>query len=172
MPSTRSLATSRSTRPGWKTLHRWLGLSLGTWFALVGLSGAILVFEDAIDAWLNPALLTSASHGPLLGPHAIVERAQALYPLGHVEKIRFPAASGEVYRITLRVDSRRVGAHRAEITFDPVSGTHLGSRSLETLGVAPHDAMRTLYEFHRNVLLGSVGSNMVGIAGALLSLRP
>jgi uncharacterized iron-regulated membrane protein len=28
--------------------------------------------------------------------------------------------------------------------------------------------MHTLYEFHRNVLLGSVGSNVVGIAGALL----
>ena len=52
--------------------------------------------------------------------------------------------------------------------FDPVSGAYLGARSLETLGVAPPDLLRTLYEFHRNVLLGNAGSNIVGIAGILL----
>ncbi|MBC8118998.1 MAG: PepSY domain-containing protein, partial [Burkholderiaceae bacterium] len=45
------------SRSGWFTVHRWLGILLGVWFALVGLSGAILVFEDPIDAWLNPRLL-------------------------------------------------------------------------------------------------------------------
>ncbi len=54
------------SRPKWFTVHRWLGISLGVWFALVGLSGAILVFEDPIDAWLNPHLLTTAlaRHAP------------------------------------------------------------------------------------------------------------
>jgi uncharacterized iron-regulated membrane protein len=158
----------RSSRSGWKRLHRWLGLSLGTWFALVGLSGAILVFEDPVDAWLNPALLVSASRGPTLDVQAILDRAHAAYPLAEVEKIRFPAARGDVFRLTLRLSARRVGARRAEAMFDPVTGAHLGMRSLEGLGVDAPRAMRTLYEFHRNVLLGTVGSNVVGIAGALL----
>jgi uncharacterized iron-regulated membrane protein len=155
-------------RSGWVRLHRWLGLILGTWFALVGASGAILVFGDAIDEWLNPALLVSASRGPRLPAEAIVERAHAAYPLAEVERIRFPAVHGEVFRLTLRLSSRRVGAERAEVTFDPVTGAQLGTRSLERLGLDSPHAMRTLYEFHRNVLLGSVGSNVVGIAGALL----
>ncbi len=160
--------TARSTRVGWKRLHRWLGLSLGAWFALVGLSGAILVFEDTIDAWLNPTLLVSASRGAPLSVQAVVERAHAAYPLAEVEKIRFPTAQGDVFRLTLRLGARRVGAQRAEAMFDPVAGTHLGMRSLEGLGLDPPRAMRTLYEFHRNVLLGTVGSNVVGLAGALL----
>lgn len=156
------------SRPKWFTVHRWLGIGLGVWFALVGLTGAILVFEDPIDAWLNPRLLIVASRGKHLSAQTIVERAEAAYPLGLVEKIRFPAAAGEVYRLTLRVKPRRVGAERAEAMFDPVNGAHLGSRSLETIGIAPPDLMRTLYEFHRNVLLGNSGSNIVGIAGLLL----
>jgi uncharacterized iron-regulated membrane protein len=156
---------SRST---WFTVHRWLGVGLGLWFALVGLSGAILVFEDPIDAWLNPRLLTTNSKGAHLSAQTIVERAEAVYPLGLVEKIRFPAADGDVYRLTMPVKPRRVGAERIEATFDPVSGTFLGARSLESLGIAPPDILRTLYEFHRNVLLGNAGSNIVGIAGLLL----
>ena len=156
---------SRST---WFTVHRWLGVGLGLWFALVGLSGAILVFEDPIDAWLNPRLLTTNSRGAHLSAQTIVERADAVYPLGLVEKIRFPAADGDVYRLTMRVKPRRVGAERIEATFDPVSGTFLGARSLKSLGIAPPDILRTLYEFHRNVLLGNAGSNIVGIAGLLL----
>jgi uncharacterized iron-regulated membrane protein len=68
----------------------------------------------------------------------------------------------------LRLDARRVGAPRGEAMFDPVTGAHLGMRSLERLGLDPPRIVRTLYEFHRNVLLGSVGSNVVGIAGVLL----
>ncbi len=156
------------SRPKWFTVHRWLGTCIGIWFALVGLSGAILVFEDPIDAWLNPRLLTTAARGQQLSAQTIVEHAEAEYPLGLVEKIRFPASQGEVYRLTMRARPRRVGAERIEAMFDPVSGIYLGSRSLESLGIAPPDLLRTLYEFHRNVLLGNPGSNIVGIAGLLL----
>lgn len=155
------------SRPTWFTVHRWLGISLGLWFALVGLSGAILVFEDPIDQWLNPHLL-KGSRGAHMSAQAIVERAETQYPLGLVEKIRFPANSDEVYRLTMRIKPRRVGAERIEAMFDPVTGTYLGARSLEALGIARPDLMRTLYEFHRNVLLGNAGSNIVGIAGLLL----
>ena len=93
---------------------------LASWFALVGLSGAILVFEDPIDAWLNPQLLKTGSQGSHLSAQTIVERAESAYPLGLVEKIRFPVAEGEVYRLTLRVKPRRVGAERIEAMFDPV----------------------------------------------------
>ncbi len=152
----------------WFSVHRWLGIVLGLWFALVGLTGSLLVFEDPIDAWLNPRLLTSQSRGPLLAPEAIFSRAQA-HDLGIVERIRVPAAAGGVYRLQMRISPRR-GARdeRIEATFDPVSGGLRGTRGTETLGVSPPYLLKTVYEFHRNVLLGTFGSNIVGIAGFLL----
>lgn len=154
------------TKGRWFSVHRWLGIVLGLWFALVGLTGAILVYEEPLDAWLNPQLLTTASRGARLAPEAIIERARSL---GHVERIRLPQAEGEVYRLLLRsLPQRRIGNPRIEAMFDPVSGALLGTRSAETLSLAPPHAMQTIYELHRNVLLGEPGSNIVGVAGTLL----
>jgi uncharacterized iron-regulated membrane protein len=154
--------------PRWFSIHRWLGIVVGLWFALVGLTGSVLVFEEPVDAWLNPTLLVARAPGPALPPHAIVARAQNL---GHVERIRPPAAAGDVYRLLVRTQpERRVGVHRVEAMFDPASGALLGTRSAEALGLSAPLLLQTLYEFHRNVLLGNAGSNIVGLAGTLLFL--
>ena len=52
--------------------------------------------------------------------------------------------------------------------FDPVSGALLGTRKVEGIGFDTPHLMKTLHEFHRNVLVGTAGSNIVGIAGLLL----
>jgi uncharacterized iron-regulated membrane protein len=52
--------------------------------------------------------------------------------------------------------------------YDPATGALLGSRPTEALGLSPPLLLRTLYEFHRNVLLGEPGTNIVGIAGFAL----
>jgi uncharacterized iron-regulated membrane protein len=166
MPASPSQSSSRGI---WRKLHRWLGLFIGAWFALVGLSGSILVFEDEIDAYLNPQLLSDARSGPPLPPHAMPERVADAFPLAQTERIRPPRKPGEVYRITIRVAPHlRSGSPRAEAMFSAVSGELLGVREADTIGITRPYWMRTLYEFHRNVLLGNFGSNIVGLAGLLL----
>jgi uncharacterized iron-regulated membrane protein len=155
----------------WFPLHRWPGIVIGVWFALVGATGSLLVFEDEIDAWLNPALLTVAppAGAMKLGVDDIAERAARIHAPAEVERVRLPAFAGDVYRVTLRTTpNRRVGPERIEATFDPASGAALGTRRLGSFGLAAPQLMGTLYEFHRNVLLGATGSNVVGIAGFLL----
>lgn len=157
------------SRRTWFSVHRWLGIGLGVWFALVGLTGSILVFEDAIDAWLNPDLLVTSARGPMLSPAAIADRAAGEFPRGRVERIRLPLADGEVYRLFVReAPKRRVGHERVEAMFDPVTGRMLGLRDAETINLAPRHLLKTLYEFHRNVLLGNSGANIVGVAGLIL----
>ncbi len=153
----------------WFSVHKWLGIALGLWFALVGLTGSVLVFEEPIDAWLNPGLLTTASRGAPLPPEAIVEIARNSPGLAGVERVRLPLAEGEVYRLQLRTAPSRGGRQeRAEATFDPVSGRLLGLRGTDTFALDRTHLLRTVYEFHRNVLLGNTGSNVVGIAGFAL----
>lgn len=154
-------------RSRWFSIHRWLGIVLGLWFVLVGLTGAILVYEEPIDAWLNPDLLVTSSRGPHLAPGVIAARARE-HGFPHVERIRLPQAEGEVYRLLVRTTDRRIRNPRDEAMFDPVTGALLGQRSAQTMSLAPRFAMQTIYEFHRNVLLGEPGSNIVGIAGFLL----
>jgi len=68
-----------------------LGIGLGVWFALVGITGSILVFEDEIDAWLNPELLTSKESGAWLAPEALLQKVETEHSLGRVERLRPPA---------------------------------------------------------------------------------
>lgn len=156
----------------WFPLHRWPGLVIGVWFALVGVTGSALVFEDEIDAWLNPGLLTAPVAAPgasALPVDAIAARAAQIHSPAEVERVHLPARAGEVYRVVMRTTpNRRVGPERIEATFDPANGAALGTRRIETFSLAAPQLMATLYEFHRNVLLGSVGSNIVGVAGLLL----
>jgi uncharacterized iron-regulated membrane protein len=153
----------------WFSVHKWLGIALGLWFALVGLTGAVLVFEDPVDAWLNPDLLTTESRGVPLAPEAIVDIARNSPGLAGVERVRVPRAAGEVYRLQLRTAQSRGGRQeRVEATFDPVNGRLLGMRGTDTFSLERRHLMRTVYEFHRNVLLGNAGSNIVGIAGFAL----
>jgi uncharacterized iron-regulated membrane protein len=153
----------------WFSVHKWLGIALGLWFALVGLTGAVLVFEDPVDAWLNPELLTTASRGERLPPERIVEIARGSPGLAGVERVRLPVAEGEVYRLQMRTAPSRGGRQeRVEATFDPASGALLGTRGTDSFALDRPHLLRTVYEFHRNVLLGTTGSNIVGIAGFLL----
>jgi uncharacterized iron-regulated membrane protein len=67
----------KRARRVWLGVHRWLGLGLGAVLALIGLTGSVIVFDHAIDAWLNPRLFTSRSSGPPLPVHVIVGTARA-----------------------------------------------------------------------------------------------
>jgi uncharacterized iron-regulated membrane protein len=156
-------------RRTWVWLHRWLGLNLGLWFALVGLTGSVLVFEDEVDALLNPHLLVEQGSGAHLLPHRILYRTADEFPAAHVERIRVPRVQGDVYRLLIRVAPHmRAESDRVEAMFSPVSGRLLGTREAETLGISRPYLLKTIYEFHRNVLLGNFGSNIVGLAGFLL----
>ncbi|MDZ7651865.1 MAG: PepSY-associated TM helix domain-containing protein [Burkholderiaceae bacterium] len=168
MPTGQPARSAPRSASRWFSVHRWLGILVGLWFALVGLTGAILVYEEPIDAWLNPDLLVARGSGPMLAPGEVLARAEAA-GLGHVERLRIPQAQGDVYRLLVRSHpTRRIGNPRIEAMFDPASGALLGMRSAEQRSLAPRYALQTIYEFHRNVLLGEPGSNIVGIAGFLL----
>jgi len=92
-----------------------------------------------------------------------------MHDFGRVERMRLPAASDGVYRLMYRAHPhKRVSVRRIEATFAPASGRLLGTRPTEEFGLSAPLPMSTVYEFHRNVLLGNPGSNVVGIAGLLL----
>lgn len=153
----------------WVLIHRWLGVGLGVWFALVGITGSILVYEVPIDAFLNPQLLRNSLPGPWLPAQAIHARAAQAFGYTRIERLTLPVSREDVYRAIVQVGPRlRIAPVRVEATFNPVSGELLGTRNIATRGLSRHHLMRTLYDFHRNVLLGNTGSNFVGIAGLLL----
>ncbi|MEQ1561039.1 MAG: PepSY-associated TM helix domain-containing protein, partial [Methyloglobulus sp.] len=47
-------------RKTWMDIHLWLGLILGFFLAIFGLTGSILVFHAEINELLHPEMLTVA----------------------------------------------------------------------------------------------------------------
>lgn len=79
------------------TVHRWLGWTVGTLFAVVGLAGSVLVVKDTVDAALNPACYARPAV-PLsaLPPVAEVLRtAYAGVPITDVDTVLLPERLGD-----------------------------------------------------------------------------
>ncbi|MGZ8235151.1 PepSY domain-containing protein, partial [Methylobacter tundripaludum] len=54
------LTRLKKRRQLWLSIHLWLGLVLGFFLAIFGITGSILVFHAEIDELLNPTPLTVA----------------------------------------------------------------------------------------------------------------
>ncbi|GAB3020166.1 PepSY-associated TM helix domain-containing protein [Bowmanella dokdonensis] len=130
-----------------KAVHRWLGWLAGSWFVLVSLSGALLLYKNPLLAWQYPELrqagpVASVTHwGPLLNQ---LQQDPAF------RYAKLPAA-----------DALWLEA----VTHDDIR--HYYDQGFELLLVrAPHsDLIGWLYDFHLHLLLGELGHEILGYLG-------
>ena len=139
---------------GARRLHRWLGLGLGLWFALAGLTGTILVFWRDIEA----APLPAASAGPSLPLSELVLRAKR-HQNEAPWRVFPPQREGE----PLRVEFLPEAGGRLSLYLDPTDGRVLAS--LPWGGAAIH----WLYELHSGHILGRAGGVVAGLTGLVLA---
>lgn len=152
-------------RPLAVRLHRWMGLLLGLWFALLGVSGAILVWHGEIDRALNPAWLAplpgcgATTDAPIAVSLALFHaHAQGVEP----QQVAAPITPGAAYMVTTRPGKDGL---RQQHFIDPHCGLHLGARTWGALRPDRAHAVPALYEFHRALLSREAGHVAVGLAG-------
>lgn len=151
----------------WVRLHRWLGLGLGLWFVLLGLTGSWLVFYRGIDEMLDPRLAARAATTPMPAMEAVLQALRAAQPQRPgTWRIELPRDAGEV--ITARYLRPVETAHTG---FAPL----LASVDPATLQVVAHrfwgdDLSTWLYDLHYSLLLGEFGTYVVGWGGAVFAV--
>lgn len=128
-------------------LHLWVGLSAGVLFALLGLSGSVLVFHEDLLRWQHPQLEGHAPHadGAVLG--AILARET---PAG-LRSIQLPDPSMPTY-VGFYGDGRRA-------YFAPQDGSTLLVRDTDD------DVLLWLQDLHVHFLAGEAGEQVVGAVG-------
>lgn len=152
-------------RRTWLWLHLWMGVVLGAWFVLLGLTGSLLVFYPQIDRWLDPAHQVTGPCTPAPSGEAVYAALRASEPARTGPwRIELPRARGMAY------DARyNRPAERADRAFAPlmvtVDACTLQVTSRRFWGDYP---MTWLYDLHYQLLLGARGEVLVGIAGLLL----
>ncbi len=131
---------------GWKAIHRWLGLTIGTLAVILGITGAILAFDPVQQAWQAPAAPDDLSVATL------VERVTRTVP-GAEEIRHLPSGSIVVFGF--------VGDQAQAHYVDPADGRVLGAWQ-------PSALPRWVKNLHRSLLLGDAGR--WGAAGIALAI--
>ncbi len=170
-----SFATVRRTL---FTVHMWVGLILGLFLAALGLSGSVLVYDDAIANLLDrpPQALTAGMPLPLSMIQSIARDAAAEKGLkGGQMQILLPDAPRQPITVRLGGISPMgnmpgMPARRGlQLFIDPVSGEVLGSRANALPGL-----LTFAHQLHGNFLMGREGRTMVvgwlGVAMCILGL--
>ncbi len=154
----------------WLAVHRWLALALGLLFVLIGLTGSLLVFRHAIDAWLNPALFTPSGAAPARPLDEIVAAARAAAPDHDAGvAIVMPGSAQDVFVVYLSPDFRpESGAPFTEVMIDPGTARVLGRRA------EGRNLTAWLLRLHYTLLLREPlgvkdgGMYLIGVAGLFL----
>jgi uncharacterized iron-regulated membrane protein len=71
--------------------HRYVGLSAALCLVVIGLSGAVIAFENELNRALNPQLLRVHPHGAPLPWEAVRRDVEAQEPAWRVQRIYMPA---------------------------------------------------------------------------------
>jgi uncharacterized iron-regulated membrane protein len=133
-------------------VHLYLGLTVGLLFALMGLTGSLLVFSEEIDRAANPHLLTVQQAGEH-ADFALIEAAvKTRFPNDKIYRIKMPHNSGDVYEFWMN------GGEALRVYVDPYSASVLGSRDY------PQTWRGRLFMLHTQLLSGETGKTIIGTA--------
>ena len=152
-------------RRAWRSFHLALGLALGGFFALLGLTGSVLVFYVEIDRWLHPVAEQSGVARPPL--EAYVTQLKTRFPeRTGAWRIEFPADAAAP--VTARYYKP---VERAEREFSPLLvSLHPFTTEVLRQRFWGDDALTWIYDLHYTLLADRGGRWAVGALGILLLL--
>lgn len=153
-----------ASRRLWLKLHLWVGLSLGGVFALLGLTGSLLVFYLEVDELINPQIRVEAP-APPPSPEAVLAQLRRLHPeRSGPWRIEMPLAPDRPLLVRYYNPPETAGRGFAPLmlSLDP-----------HTLAETSHrfwgDYLTTwLYDLHYTLLLGQTGKDIVGYCGLVM----
>jgi uncharacterized iron-regulated membrane protein len=152
-----------SLRRSLASIHRWIGLASGIIVFIVGLTGAVFVWEAELFAMANRDLVRVAPSGPALSPEQLIEVGRGALP-----------ADRPVTRLTLLGDPTRAavldavkttpGARTFFSEYQYYDEVYVNQYTGQVLGVVDrhHHWLYITRHIHTSLLLAQVGEWIVG----------
>jgi uncharacterized iron-regulated membrane protein len=155
------------TRTHWVKCHLYLALVLGLFFAIIGLTGSLSVYREALDILFNPELEITNPHTPKLSLDRILGELRKAHPNRHgAWTLELPR--DENTAITAWFDKPRESVDKfyapLMVAVNPYTGKIISNRFWgETFTTA-------LLNLHTDLLMENSGRYYVAALGILLSL--
>ena len=168
------LAKLKTRRKKWLVAHLWLGLALGLFLSIFGITGSILVFYVELDEWLNPNVLTVSSPSsptPFQNLDNIIAAGNSAMPESAKHTfVYYPRNETAAVKLAYLLPLADEVSENWEVYVNPytaqVTGKRLMSRSDNPI---PQTFIGLIFELHYALLLGEeLGYTVVGIMGVLL----
>jgi len=171
----RNLNRLKARRKRWLDVHLWLGLTLGFFLALFGLTGSVLVFYEEIDNLLNTDLRQipaqtkgESAYHPL---SEILAAAKTSLPseakLGFVD---YPADNETTYKFGFNFPTTTPEKIDEWFVYvDPYQARVIGKQLIKKADeLLPHPLIPFVFRLHFALLAGETGGIIVGIMGVIL----
>lgn len=144
--------------PSVRRIHRWIALALGAHWALLALTGLVLMFHRDIETALRvrgpPVAIYELSLDDVVG------RAEAVAPGYAVTRISAHDAPLRAVKVWLRGP----GGEERHIWVELASGRVVAGGA----GADAPQAFEIVYQLHQKLLLGRRGEILVGVSGLFL----
>lgn len=153
----------------WLNLHLWIGVGLCLLAVPVSLTGSLLVWNDEVEAMLEPQR-HAVTGFPLGVPLATLvgTARQALGEGAVVTQIRLPTQAGQPASVVARLPTAATPRETVSVWMDPPT-----ARVLD-MGPTSNALMRLMHDFHANLLVpqwsGRQVVGWVGVGMLILSL--
>jgi|GEM_PF-2951047 len=146
-------------KPTYLKLHRWLGLTVGLFLMIQGLTGATLAFRDALEPVVVPALIVPA-RAERLPVQGLILAFHRAHPDADLTRAEFPDAANQAV-----IFKSNIKKARWLTAIDPFDGRVVHD------GTATAWPLEFIFNIHEQLLSGPVGETLIGIEGlALLTL--
>jgi len=133
-------------------VHLWVGMAAALFLFALGLSGALLTFEDIIDPALNASAWYVKPQGTPLKLTQIMQTIGQAFPQSTVEELVLPQKPDETVKIVSLLSTGREVA----IGVNPYTGEIVGKSSDQQFR-----PMLAIREFHTHLLIGRRRGHMI-----------
>jgi uncharacterized iron-regulated membrane protein len=143
-------------------IHRWLGLSIAAFVIVAGLTGAVISWDQEIDAWLNADIMRTQTHGPMRDPLDLAARVLASDPRIEISYMPLALEPGHAagFLVHPRMDPATGAPFRLDydnVFVDPVTGRITGRRDSQAVSFSRRNLMPFLRSVHESLHLPAFG---------------
>ena len=156
-------STKKQLRALWLQVHKWIGLTLAVLIIPICLTGAALVWHDALEAKLEPQRY--ARYGaPALQPSAYIDSTKrVIAPDERISTIRFEDDGRPLMVTAVKPSKGECRPQRTNVWLNPVDGKVIDYAN------ASSGAVQVMHQLHGSLMVpGGWGRPIVGWVGAFM----